>query len=388
MVRARQARPGRRCATTRPTVPGPVADAAGIVAGFALDALLGDPSRFHPVAGFGTAAGALERHLYAPNRRAGAAFAVVAVGVPVLAGVAASALTRRRPMVRAVLVAAATWTVLGGRTLRREAGVMAGHLGNADLASARGRLNHLCGRDPSALDEPELARAAVESVAENTSDAVVAPLLWGAVAGLPGLLGYRAVNTLDAMVGHRSDRYARFGTAAARLDDGLNLVPSRLTGLLTIAAAPLAGGSGAEAMRVWRRDRHDHPSPNAGQCESAMAGALGVRLGGRNRYFGRTETRPFLGDGPRPAAGDLRRAGRISGVVGVTVMALAAAIAVARAGSARSVVVARLAGSARSVVVARLAGSAVRRRSAAGVASAAAGAAGAAAGAARAGAGQ
>jgi adenosylcobinamide-phosphate synthase len=310
---------------------GVAADAAGLLAGYALDMVLGDPRRFHPVAGFGTFAGAVERRLYASNHRAGAAFTVVVAGVPVLAGVAATVLTRRHPVARAVLVAATTWTVLGGRTLRREAGIMATHLERADLAAARGRLNHLCGRDPSTLDESELARATVESVAENTSDAVVAPLLWGAVAGLPGLLGYRAANTLDAMVGHRSARYARFGTPAARLDDVLNLLPSRLTGLLTIAAAPIAAGSRAEALRVWRRDRNDHPSPNAGQCESAMAGALGVRLGGRNVYFGRSEVRPFLGDGPKPTAGHLRRAARLSGAVGICAVTLAAAVAVLRA---------------------------------------------------------
>jgi adenosylcobinamide-phosphate synthase len=303
---------------------GRTADAVGLLAGYGLDAAFGDPRRFHPVAGFGTAAGALERRLYAPNRRSGAVFAAVAVGAPVLAGVAVSVLTRRQPVARAVLIAAATWTVLGGRTLRREAGIMAGHLEQAELAAARGRLNHLCGRDPSTLDEPELARATVESVAENTSDAVVAPLFWGAVAGLPGLLGYRAANTLDAMVGHRSARYARFGTPAARLDDVLNLLPARLTGLLTIAVAPLAGGKRAEALRVWRRDRNDHPSPNAGQCESAMAGALGVRLGGRNVYFGRSETRPFLGDGPKPGAGQVRGAARISGAVGLAAVGSAA----------------------------------------------------------------
>jgi adenosylcobinamide-phosphate synthase len=301
------------------------ADAVGLVAGYALDAALGDPRRFHPVAGFGRAAGALERRLYAPRRGPGAAFAAVAVGVPVLAGAAASVLTRRHPVARAVLVAGATWTVLGGRTLRREAQAMAVHLENADLAAARSRLNHLCGRDPTALDEPELARATVESVAENTSDAVVAPLVWGAVAGLPGLLGYRAANTLDAMVGHRSPRYGRFGAAAAGLDDVLNLVPSRLTGLLTVAVAPIAGGTRAETLRVWRRDRNDHPSPNAGQCESAMAGVLGVRLGGRNVYFGRTEIRPFLGDGPRPSAAHIRRAARISAAVGLAAAGLAAA---------------------------------------------------------------
>ena len=311
------------------------ADAVGLLAGYALDAVLGDPRRFHPVAGFGQAAGALERGLYAPNRWAGTAFTTVAVGVPVAAGLAAAVLTRRQPAVRAVLVAAATWTVLGGRTLRRESAVMAGHLERGDLAAARGRLNHLCGRDPSALDEPELARATVESVAENTSDAVVAPLLWGGLLGLPGLLGYRAVNTLDAMVGHRSSRYARFGTPAARLDDLLNLLPARLTGLLTIAAAPLARGNPRETLRVWRRDRNDHPSPNAGQCESAMAGALGVRLGGRNVYFGRTETRPFLGDGPRPSAPHLRRAARLSGAAGLGAAVVAAGVALVRAALVR-----------------------------------------------------
>ncbi|GAB1645528.1 cobalamin biosynthesis protein [Krasilnikovia sp. MM14-A1259] len=311
------------------------ADAVGLLIGYALDTAFGDPRRFHPVAGFGTAAAALERRVYAPHRRAGAAFAMTAVGVPVLAGAAAAVLTRRRPVARAALVAAATWTVLGGRTLRRESTVMAGHLQHGDLAAARGRLSHLCGRDPSALDAPELARATVESVAENTSDAVVAPLFWGALGGLPGLLGYRAANTLDAMVGHRSARYARFGTPAARLDDVLNLLPSRLTGALTVVAAPLAGGRPGEALRVWRRDRNDHPSPNAGQCEAAMAGALGVRLGGRNVYFGRTESRPFLGDGPRPSAAHLRGAARLSGAVGAAATVLAAGLALARSGAVR-----------------------------------------------------
>jgi adenosylcobinamide-phosphate synthase len=241
----------------------------------------------------------------------------------VLVGVAATAATRHRPLTRAALVAAATWTALGGRTLRGEATVLEKSLRRGDLPAARGRLSHLCGRDPSTLDEPELARATVESVAENTSDAVVAPLLWGALAGLPGLLGYRAANTLDAMVGHRSDRYARFGTPAARLDDLLNLAPSRLTGLLTIAAAPVVHGDRARAWRIWRRDRNDHPSPNAGQCESAMAGALGVRLGGRNVYQGRSEVRPFLGDGPRPEARHIRRAARLSEAVGLAALGAA-----------------------------------------------------------------
>ncbi|MGC4857030.1 cobalamin biosynthesis protein [Micromonospora sp. DT4] len=314
---------GRGVVRVRQTAP--VANAVGLVAGYALDRLLGDPRRWHPVAGFGRVAGALEHRLHRPDRTAGAVFTALAVGGPVVLGAVAAAVTRHRPVSRAVLVAAGTWTVLGGRTLRREAAAMGRTLRDGDLPAARRRLGNLCGRDPSTLDESELARATVESVAENTSDAVVAPLLWGAVAGLPGLLGYRAANTLDAMVGHRSERYARFGTPAARLDDLLNLVPSRLTGLLTIAVAPVANGDRDRAWRVWRRDRNDHPSPNAGQCEAAMAGALGVRLGGRNMYFGRSEVRPFLGDGPRPEARHLKRAARISGAVGLAALGVAAA---------------------------------------------------------------
>ncbi|MFG1608831.1 cobalamin biosynthesis protein [Actinoplanes sp. NPDC049265] len=305
------------------------ADAVGLAAGYALDLALGDPRRWHPVAGYGRAAGRLENELYASRRRNGVLFTTLAVGAPVAAAAALASITRDRPVARAALVAAATWTVLGGRTLRREARTMATHLANDDLDAARGRLGHLCGRDPHALDHGELARATVESVAENTSDAVVAPLFWGAVAGLPGLLGYRAANTLDAMVGHRSDRYARFGTAAARLDDLFNLVPSRLTGLLTVGLA----GDRTEAWRVWRRDRNDHPSPNSGQCEAAMAGALGVRLGGRNVYFSRSEVRPFLGDGPKPSAADIKRSARLSGAVGAASLVLAAGLRIAFRGA-------------------------------------------------------
>jgi adenosylcobinamide-phosphate synthase len=196
-----------------------------------------------------------------------------------------------------------------------------------DLEGARARLSHLCGRDPSQLDVAGLARATVESVAENTSDAVVGPLMWGAVAGVPGLLAYRAVNTLDAMVGHRSPRYARFGWAAARLDDFANLAPARLTASLAVLLAPLVGGRPSAAVRAWRRDGHKHPSPNAGPVEAAFAGALGRTLGGRLAYSGRVEQRPLLGDGPAPTVDDIVRAARLSAVVSAAAGGLAAATA-------------------------------------------------------------
>jgi adenosylcobinamide-phosphate synthase len=249
----------------------------------------------------------------------------VAVGVPVAVAVAAHRATRNRPLARFAVTAAVTWAVLGGRSLRREADLMADALTADDMPAARERVTHLCGRDPDALDAPELARATVESVAENTSDAVVAPLVWGAVAGLPGLVGYRAVNTLDAMVGHKSQRYAAFGTASARLDDAANLIPSRLTAMLTAACAPVVGGGTRRTWEMWRRDGDRHPSPNSGQCEAAFAGALDVRLGGENVYFGRTEVRPHLGDGEKPQAADARRAAKLSGAVGLAALGVAVA---------------------------------------------------------------
>ncbi|MFZ5851341.1 MAG: cobalamin biosynthesis protein, partial [Actinomycetota bacterium] len=209
-------------------------------------------------------------------------------------------------------------------------GDVAAAVAAGDLGGARDRVPALCGRDPRALDGTGLVRATVESVAENTSDAVVAPLLWGAVAGIPGLLGYRAVNTLDAMVGHRSPRYARFGTAAAWLDDLANWVPARVTAALAVAAAPLAGGAPAGAWRAWRRDGPAHPSPNAGRCEAAYAGALGVRLGGRTAYPGRVEDRPVLGSGRAPEPGDVARALRLSRAAGWAALGLAALVAQAR----------------------------------------------------------
>jgi adenosylcobinamide-phosphate synthase len=327
--------PARRAVTLA------AANAGGLLAGALLDRALGDPRRLHPVAGFGRAAAALERRVYAPDRACGARYAAVAVGVPVVAALAVTLVTRRHPWLRASLVAATTWTVLGGTSLRREATAMSGALSTGDLTAARDRLPHLCGRDPSTLDSAELARATIESVAENSSDAEVAPLIWGAVAGLPGLVGYRAVNTLDAMVGHRSARYRDFGTVAARLDDIANLAPSRLTGALTVLLARRAGGSSRGALRSWLRDGGRHPSPNSGQCEAAMAGALGVRLGGRNVYHGRVEVRPTLGDGRSVEVADIGRAARISAAVGAAALALSAGHALA--GPWRRVGIARVA---------------------------------------------
>ncbi|MCZ2803866.1 cobalamin biosynthesis protein [Modestobacter sp. VKM Ac-2983] len=310
----------------------PAPTAAGLALGALADLLLADPRRGHPVAGFGRAAAALERSVWRDSRVAGAGHTAVCVGAAAALGAVLHRGTAGRPIARTVVTAAATWSVLGGTSLGRAADTMAGHLAAGDLPAARAHLPTLAGRDPSGLGEPELVRATVESVAENTSDAAVAPLFWGAVAGLPGLLAYRAANTLDAMVGYRSPRYARFGWAAARFDDVLNWLPARLTAALTVAVAPVAGGSPTGAWRAWQRDGAAHPSPNAGRCEAALAGALGLRLGGRNVYGARVEERPTLGDGQPPARGDIRRAVRLSRAVWTAAAALAALSGLRRRG--------------------------------------------------------
>lgn len=291
--------------------------AAGIALGVALDAAIGDPRTAHPVALFGRAAAALERRIYRDARANGVLHVALCVGAAGALGLLAE--RHRNPAVRTVATAAATWAVLGGTTLAKEGAYLAEALEDGDVERARERIPHLCGRDPKYLDEAGMARATVESLAENASDAAVAPLFWGAVAGVPGLLAYRAINTLDAMVGHRSPRYERFGWAAARLDDAANYVPARITGLLAVAAGPDRAG----ALAVLLRDGHRHPSPNAGRCEAAFAGALGVTLGGTNVYGGRTEHRPTMGDGPAPSVRDIRRAVRLTRTVTLAAAALA-----------------------------------------------------------------
>lgn len=273
-----------------------------------MDALFGDPKKWHPVAGFGRVASVAERFSYGDSRWRGVVHTGVLVGGAGVLGVGLQAVARGR-VAHALMTAGVTWVVLGGTSLGREGLVMARVLERGDLEAARGRLSHLCARDPSGLDAEGLARAVVESVAENTSDASVAPLVWGAVGGVPGLLMYRAVNTLDAMVGYRNPRYERFGWAAARLDDVANWVPARVTGVLVSAL------SGRAAWRVLLRDGGKHPSPNAGRCEAAFAGALGVRLGGVNEYGGRVERRPEMGDGRAPEVRDIGRAVRLSAAV-------------------------------------------------------------------------
>ncbi len=290
----------------------PLGAAAGVMA----DRLLGEPPvAAHPVAGFGAVMRRVETRFYRDARHAGAAHAAVGVGIAAAAGAALGS------------SAAAAYVAVAGRSLAQTALDIEAALGRHDLAAARAQLPALVGREPSRLDESEIARAVVESVAENTVDAVVAPALWAAFAGAPGVFAYRAVNTLDAMVGHRSPRYAHFGWASARLDDAAGLIPARVTAALVVTVRPRAA---ARVARAVRHDAPDHPSPNAGIAEAAFAAALGLRLGGTNRYGDRIEHRPHLGDGREPGPGDIRASVRLSRDVTGALVALLAMPSVLR----------------------------------------------------------
>lgn len=267
--------------------------AYGATAGLIGDLLLGDPRRGHPVAAFGHAAAAAESRLWRDHRGWGALHTLVCAGGATGAAALAARAVRNRPALAVALTAAATWSVVGGTSLGREARAVGGALAAGDIELARERLPHLCGRDPQALDGPQIARAVVESVAENTSDAVVGALVWGALGGVPGLVGFRAVNTLDAMVGHRSPRHRRYGWASARLDDVVGWPGARLTAALAVAAGGVRttpygpGGRTRDGIRAptrapWRpRSRERSAYGSAGPSRTADGSSTGRCSTGR-----------------------------------------------------------------------------------------------------------
>ncbi|QGG97058.1 cobalamin biosynthesis protein [Actinomarinicola tropica] len=272
----------------------------------------------HPLSLFGTAMGRLERRLHADDVGAGARYTAAGVALGAAAAV---------PLRSTIL---ATWLATGGHQLHEVAIDVADRLEDDDLDGARDLLPSLVGRDPAALDTSGVARAVVESVAENTVDAVVAPAMWAAAAGPTGVLVHRAVDTMDSMVGYRTERYERFGRVAARLDDAMAWVPARATALLVAAARPDAARA---VLRAVRRDAPAHPSPNAGVAEAAFAAALGLQLGGPTPYpGGRVEDRPLLGSGRAPAAADIRAAVELSADVTTALATALAGYGLARLG--------------------------------------------------------
>ena len=305
--------------------PGP--RVAALASALVLDRLLGEPpDRYHPVALFGRGMSRVEERVWADRRATGALYTAGGVAAAGLTGAALSGpalgragVTRRGAGRRWSALVAATWIAVAARALEEAAGVVDWALAAGDIDRARRDLRSLVGRRTEDLDEEGIVRAVVESVAENTVDAVTAPLLWAALGGAPAVLAYRAVNTLDAMVGHRSPRHERFGWASARTDDAANWIPARLTALLVIAVRPHRAGA---VRRAVAEQAPAHPSPNAGVVEAAFAAALGLRLGGVNDYAGRIEDRPLLGWGRSPVRADIAAACRLSRHVTAALVAL------------------------------------------------------------------
>ncbi|MDO5740296.1 MAG: CobD/CbiB family cobalamin biosynthesis protein [Ornithinimicrobium sp.] len=319
----------------------------GVGVGLLLDRACGEPpDAWHPVAWFGAAMGHLERVRYADTRAAGIGYALAGAGLGAGAGVVLTGAPRlfgrrdaerqqRSHAGRAAPVGAlalAVGVASAGRMLRETSAEIEQRLLAGDLEGARVTLPWLVGRDPSGLDSSDMSAAVVESLAENTVDAVIAPACWGLVAGAPGVLVHRAVNTMDAMVGHHSERYERFGWASARLDDVMAWAPARVFAALVALDAWTRGavgrgiGSPGQVLRAVRRDAPAHPSPNSGVAEAAVASALGIELGGPLRYGERSEDRPRLGQGPRPLPTDITTARRLVDRVELTVAAACVAL--------------------------------------------------------------
>jgi adenosylcobinamide-phosphate synthase len=280
----------------------------------------------HPVVWIGGLIGWCDRRLNreadGPARRLalGGVTTLLVVGVTTLAAaLVASALPEG--LAGAVLTAVLAWPLVAARSLHDHVAPVAAALRDGDLPLARAEVAKIVGRDPAQLDAAGVARAALESLAENASDGVTAPVFWGALFGLPGIAAYKAINTLDSMIGHRSERHLHFGRVAARLDDAANWLPARLTGVVIALVSERPGA----ALRAMARDARRHRSPNAGWPEAALAGALGVRLSGPRVYHDRVADEPWLnGAAPDPAAEDMQRALRLYGraMLGVGIVLL------------------------------------------------------------------
>ena len=288
---------------------------------FCLDLAMGDPRWLpHPVREMGRAISALEKGLRGlfPATPGGerAAGAVLALVLPVgsfwLGWAVLWLCDRLAPWLGLAAEVLLCSQCLAARELKKESMAVYRELERGDLSAARTAVGRIVGRDTGSLTAEGVTKAAVETVAENTSDGEIAPLFWMAIGGAPLALAYKAVNTMDSMVGYRNEKYQYFGTAAARLDDLVNWLPARMAALVMVALCPLAGLDAEGAFRVWRRDRKKHKSPNSAQTEAAMAGALGVQLAGDAWYFGELHHKPTLGDDLRPVRpADIKKADQL-----------------------------------------------------------------------------
>lgn len=292
--------------------------------GFLLDMILGDPYFLpHPVRLIGALISGTERRLYPDQDRRndktelkrGAVLAAVVVGCTAAAAFAVLFLAYRiHPYAGILTETVMTYQILAAKCLKVESMKVHECLKHGDLAAARNAVSMIVGRDTQCLTEEGVAKAAIETVAENTSDGVIAPMLYTAIGGPVLGFVYKAVNTMDSMVGYKNDRYLYFGRAAAKLDDAVNYLPSRLSAYLMIMTAFLGGKdfSGKRAYYIFKRDNRNHKSPNSAQTESVCAGALGIRLAGDASYFGKIVKKPYIGDAVRPVEyEDIRRANRL-----------------------------------------------------------------------------
>ena len=305
--------------------------------GFVLDLLLGDPEKLapmHPIVWMGRCISVLEPRLRARfpqtdrgSFRAGLVMAILMAGGSLLLCLLILRLLQAAcPPLAFPVEVLWCWQALAVKDLRVEAMRVYDALRQGDLGAARFAVSRIVGRETAKLDADGVTRAAVETVAENFSDGVIGPLFYMLIGGAPLAMCYKAISTMDSMVGYKNERYLFFGRAAAKMDDAVNFLPARLSALLLIAVAGLCRQDAAGAARIWRRDRKAHASPNSAQCEAAMAGALGLRLSGPAFYFGKPVEKPWIGDARRTIeAEDIRRACRmetVGSVLGLVLLGL------------------------------------------------------------------
>ena len=325
---------------------------AAIVAGFALDTVLGDPHGWpHPVRLIGKQIefeeGLIRTYLLPEAKQAGDAWPLDQEQTEQLAGAALAAdVVLLTPGATYLLIKACSkvhpalalgaeaflcYQLLAARSLRDESMKVHDALESGDLEAARHAVSMIVGRDTDELSEEGVAKAAVETIAENASDGVIAPLLFMGLGGAPAAMAYKAVNTLDSMVGYKNEKYLNLGRASAKLDDAVNFIPARIAGVLMCAGARLVNLDAAGAWRIFKRDRLEHSSPNSAHTEAACAGALGVQLGGPNKYFGKVVNKPTIGDDLRPVqTADIKRANKLMYATAALGLGLAVALGVAR----------------------------------------------------------